>query len=470
MSDATAQTPYAPGGSGGGGGGASPGRMIEFACRCSHRFALPDDEAGGVTQCPSCHRLVDIPNLGDLAHIDTDGNYKFDDDGTIPLAGDEAEDRLPTLHKAFTRSRTDASGEEIDLRPSMRDVLGAGTEETPYEVAEQIKPAPPKYDPVTGELIKPMDVKGGPEHVRIDPRTVPVARRAVNYAGRDIDHRLSLLRIAGRLLQPMNLFVMCVIVLVHVVLQPVNLLMLAGIFFVAPLFVLGVGLLMAHYGNVVEDTGPCERDELPRPLRDAELHADIWQPFTSVAGSVILCGWPILLALKLGAPWYVVLGVALIGAFFVPAVLLTLATSGSAVNLRPDRVIGVIGACGAHYVVIVLLLLGGLAGYALGLWRFTLDSLLLFVPGSTANMVLSAVPWWFQAWLAYFAFFAGIYLMHWFCWSLGGAYRAYHEAFPWTLQRHVPTKLRDRTRLPPDAADRRGNTNSAAVKQKLGTR
>src|SRR5687768_9829205 len=145
---------------------AQPARMINFACRCSHRFTLPDDQAGGVIQCPGCHRLCDIPNLSDLGHIDADGNFNFDDDGAIPLAG---EDRLPTLHKVFTRARSDDAGEEIDLRPTMHDVMNAGTEEMPYELADQIKPAAPKYDPVTGELIKPLDVRGGmPE--RVDPK------------------------------------------------------------------------------------------------------------------------------------------------------------------------------------------------------------------------------------------------------------------------------------------------------------
>src|SRR5687767_3097880 len=187
-------------------------RMINFACRCSHRFALPDDQAGGVIQCPQCHRLCDIPNLSDLGHLDADGNFNFDDDGVIPLSGDE--NRLPTLHKAFTRSHTDETGEEIDLRPTMQDVMNAGTEEIPYELADQIKPAAPKYDPVTGELIKPLDVKGGmPE--RIDPKTVPMARRAVEYAGGDLNRSIGILAVGGRLLQPVNLFVMCIILLVH---------------------------------------------------------------------------------------------------------------------------------------------------------------------------------------------------------------------------------------------------------------
>ena len=438
--------------------------MINFACRCSHRFSLPDDQAGGVIQCPQCHRLCDVPNLSDLGHLDADGNFNFDDDGMIPLAGDEQ--RLNTLHKAFTRAHTDESGEEIDLRPSMQDVMNAGTEEMPYELADQIKPAPPKYDPVTGELIKPLDVKGGMPQ-RVDPKTVPMAKRAVEYAGGDLNRSIGIVRIGWQLLQPVNLFVMCIILLAHVLLQPVNLLMLAGIFLVAPLFIIGAACLIAHYGNVIEDTGPGERDELPRPLRDAELHADIWAPFTHVVGSVMICFWPAFFAARFGAPYIVVLALVGLGTVFLPAVLLTLATSGTAANLRPDRVAGVIGACGVNYLLIVALLFGAYNAYKLGLWRFTYDALALFTfrnfPGG------GSIAWWFEPWIAYPALLLGIFLAHWFCWSLGSAYRAHHDQFPWVLQRHVATKFRDRTTLPA-AATRPGNANSAAVKQKFGTR
>lgn len=440
-------------------------RMINFACRCSHRFSLPDDQAGGVIQCPQCHRLCDIPNLSDLGHLDADGNFNFEDDGVIPLAGDD-EQRLSTLHKVFTRAHTDESGEEIDLRPTMQDVMSAGTEEMPYELADQIKPAPPKYDPETGELIRPLDVKGGMPQ-RIDPKTVPMAKRAVEYAGSDLARGYGILGIGGQLLQPVNLFVMSIIVLFHVIFQPVILIMLAGIFFVAPLFIIGAGLLLAHYGNVIEDTGPGERDELPRPLRDAELYADIWHPFTCVAGAAMLCYWPVFFAWRGGLPLTVLLILAILGTFFLPAVLLTLSTSGTPVNLRPDRVVGVIGALGVRYFALVLLMSVAVTLYGLGLWRTQVDCAWMFMPRRFSGFS-AQVPWWFEHWFAYPAFLAGVFVTHWFCWALGAAYRGRHEQFPWVFQRHVATRFRDRTTLP--AAARTASQNSAAVKQKLGAR
>jgi hypothetical protein len=438
--------------------------MISFACRCSYRFSLPEDQAGGMIQCPSCHRLVDVPNLGDLGHIDEEGNYKFNDDGMIPLADEE--NRLPTLHRVFTRQRVDQDGSDIDLRPTMEDVLQAGTEELAFELAEQIKPSPPKYDPLTGERVKPLDVRPDDQQ-HIDPRNVPMARRAVNYAAGDLNPRIGILHIGVKLLEPVNLFVMSLIVLVHIFLQPINLLMAAGLFLVVPLWVIGVGLLLSHYGNVIDETGPSARDELPRPLREASLHEDIWQPMTHVVGAFILCYWPILFFPRFQAP-LLAGGLGIVGTFFFPAVLLTLATSGTSVNLRPDRIFGVILAIGARYFAIIGLLLLAVTTYGLGLWRFQFDSQRLFMFASSARMGRLGQPWWFEMWVAYPALLVGIYLMHWFCWSLGAAYRAHHEAFPWVYQRHIPTRLRERTQLPPAAAERRGNTNSATVKQKLG--
>jgi hypothetical protein len=42
----------------------------------------------------------------------------------------------------------------------------------------------------------------------------------------------------------------------------------------------------------------------------------------------------------------------------------------------------------------------------------------------------------------------GIYLMHGFSYYMGLLYRAEHENFPWVLQRHIPTRLMERTRPP----------------------
>ncbi len=434
------------------------GRMIEFACRCQYRFSLPEDQAGGMIQCPQCKRLVDIPNLSDLEHIDADGSFKMEE-GIIPLA---EPDRLQKLHKSFTRDHTDQDGSEIDLRPTMEDVLEAGSEEIPLELADEVLPGKPKYDPVTGELVRPIDVKPG--EARIDPGAVPMAQRAIEYAGAGLHQGMGIVRIGFELLQPVNLFVMSIILLIHLLLQPFNLIMAAGIFLVVPVWIMGVMILVSHYGNVIEETGPDERDELPRPLRDASFYDDIWRPFTYVGGAFLLCWWPVLVAGWLSAPAYVGLILNFVAVFFFPAVLLTLATSGTSLNLRPDRVIGVIRACGGRYLTLVGLFVAADVCYGLGLWRFQWDSQQLF---ALAGVSSANIPWWFERWAAYPALIGGIYLMHWFCWSMGATYRAHRDQFPWVLQRHTFRRLRDRTALPPGAR-KSPNANSASVKQKLG--
>lgn len=435
--------------------------MIEFSCRCKHHFSLPDDQAGGMIQCPSCHLLVDIPTLSDLEHIDNEGSYKLDE-SIAPLTEPE---RLSILHRVYTRRHTEDDGSEIDLRPTMQDVMDAGVEEIPLALADHVRPAPPKYDPATGELIRPIDVKPGDE--RVDPAAVPMAQRAVEYAGADLNPRLGIGTIGFQLLQPVNLFVMLLILLGQILLQPLNLLLAAGMFLIAPVWLGLVMIITAHYANVVEDTGPAEFDELPRPLRDGSFVDDIWRPFTHIGGAFILCyGW-VLLAWRLDAPAYVSLGLMLAGSFFFPAVLLTLTTSGTTLNLRPDRVLGVIRVCGLRYFAVVGLFVAADVTYGLGLWRFQFDSQQMFrfagLPQGTG------APWWFQPYSAYPALIGGIFLMHWFCWTLGAMYRVHHGAFPWVLQRHIPTRLNQRTLLPPGAR-RPANANSAAVKEKLNVR
>lgn len=42
-------------------------------------------------------------------------------------------------------------------------------------------------------------------------------------------------------------------------------------------------LVLAHYGNVIDETGREARDELPRPFRDLSWADDLWGPFYRMA-------------------------------------------------------------------------------------------------------------------------------------------------------------------------------------------
>jgi hypothetical protein len=152
------------------------------------------------------------------------------------------------------------------------------------------------------------------------------------------------------------------------------------------------------------------------------------------AGALILSYWPVLATfgpktLHISVPLWV------LGSVVFPAVFLTLATSGSAWNLRPDRVVKVMRQCAAAYVPMVLLWMAASALYAGSLFTTTILSVTMSRP--TWGVRVPSI-------LGYPALFAAIYLTHLFCWYLGLLYRKHHEAFPWVLQRHIPTRKFER--------------------------
>src|SRR4051812_23125803 len=134
--------------------------MINFPCHCGFAFSVPDDLAGGLIQCPRCKRLNDVPTLSDLAHLDESGIYKLDAP-TTPLVKEDTQ-RVQELTYVFTRERFDSQGNPIDLRPTPEESL-RGPEPVPVEIDTSGGPGnvgkTPKYDPVTGELIRPVEVK-----------------------------------------------------------------------------------------------------------------------------------------------------------------------------------------------------------------------------------------------------------------------------------------------------------------------
>ncbi|CAN5399516.1 hypothetical protein BH09PLA1_BH09PLA1_34860 [soil metagenome] len=419
--------------------------------------------AGGLVQCPECRRLCDVPTPGELENLDDDGAYKL---GPTIDPIESPQERLQKVARAFTRRHVDAAGEEIDLRPSYEDVLAAGTDDGPMALAGDVDMHAPQYNPLTGELIRPIDIQRGPDEPPQHVAAIPIASRAIEYEHATYLQPLAFRTLAITLItNPANLFVMLIVLGVHVLMQPANLMMQIGLMLAMPLWVLGVMLIFSHYANVVEDGGPGEQDELPRPLRDVSINDDIWRPFVNFVVSIFLCFWPAYLARKLDAPLPLIGGLALFGSFFFPAVLLTMATSGTILNMRPDRVVGVIRIIGPSYLFLFSVMFAALVTYTIAIWRFQFDSILLFVSQSAARNFRSSVPWWFQPWVAYPCLLIGIYLMHFFCWSLGAMYRLRHEQFPWVLQRHVRSpddvRLLGRSRTAPA---RNLNANSAKVK------
>lgn len=428
------------------------GVMIEFKCHCGQPFSVENDQAGGLIQCPRCGRLNDVPMLSDLKHLDADGNYQLTDLEIV-----EEPDRLGEVTKAFQRKRVDERGEEIDLRPTLDDVQRAGIEEIPLSVDDRDLPGTPKYDPLTGELIEP--IKIAPVPTRPPIQDLPVAKPVLGYAHAGTPDRAenwSLWRLGLELLRPVNMAVMVFVILLQAVMAVALVPIAMGLYFLAPLMILPIMALYGFFGKVIEETGPMEQDDLPRPLGSLSLRDDIWSPFVGMFGANILAFLP-LVALRLipatrQAPDVVFLLAVGLGVFVAPALMLTLLTSGSTRNLRPDRVIGVMTRCGQAYLAVVVLYLLSILSQSPGFVNMLLGMGDAMARGKIDySLVRLAVT--FGGWLI------GMYLMCWTCWGIGLLYRRHHDQFPWVLQRHIP---KNRTTQGPIRAPRRPSPSPPA--------
>jgi hypothetical protein len=410
-----------------------PAHMIKFNCRCSHTFIVEDDQAGASMQCPACGLLVDVPTLSDLPNLSADGTYTLSDYETPAEP-----DRFNTLYRSFTRDHVDpGTGEEIDLRLDQEDMEGARVD--PLHLKDDPRPARPKYDPVTGELIRPLDVEGGDDAP--SPAAIPMAQSVVSYATAYTQSVPSAWSIAVELLMPINVAVMFFVALAYM-LGHVFMLMRVLFFVTGPI----AALLLAHYGNVIEEIGPELKDELPRPLRHAAMMEDLWWPFFRMFGSILLCYGPAIAVLMEGLPPVMALFVAAAGSVALPAVMLTATTSGTIQNLRPDRVFTVIGIIGPRYFIAVAV---WLAALVLSLWtwfgvilmREMIDLGMLGEKWRVLHHPLAIYP----------LIAVAIYLMHYYCWYLAVLYRRHQHEFPWVLQRHIPNpdRLGGRTRRMP---------------------
>ena len=440
--------------------------MIRFACTCGHRFTLPDDEAGGLIQCTRCGRLNDVPNHSDLQSLAPDGTYALDAGG--PPVKEEPE-RMAELRIIYARTKVDEEGNEIDLRtlPVGRGAnggpaagkyaddasAGGGLELVPIDEPEPVRP---RYDPETGELIRPIDLQHDPEPP-VDPASIPLAKPALHYASSHLTRSIGPVSVLIELFTPVNLIVMLVVFGVHL-LQAVVFVAALGVCFVWPAVPIIQGLLLSHFGNVIDDIGRNEHESLPRPLRDLG-YEDLWAPFSQMfAGLTLAYVLPVALALAMpGRTDLWLLLAAAAGTVVAPALLLTLNTSGATNNLRPDRVLAVMHIAGRHYVAAVALWAVAWPVYVLGSYGLCI----CLARWADINLGNTRV---FGQWLIVLpALVAGIYLMHAFMWYLGLVYRAHHEQFPWVLQRHIrdPNKTRPH-RTHADALSRKTPRGKAA--------
>jgi hypothetical protein len=399
--------------------------MITFPCRCHHVFEVTDEMAGLQVQCPACNLLVDVPTHDEQLAMAEDGTFLVEE---APPPTDSWQ--FEEMRRAFAREKVDEYGREIDLRTTPDQLQNVGTEAPTQE--EQIFNIAPKYDPETGELLRPIDVRPDPKFAP-HPSNIPMAQTTLQYASANLNPKVSFLKPLVELLTPINIAAMFFVLAAHVFLTVMNLTILSfcAIFL---FFIIAPGLI-AHYANVIEEIGVEERDELPRFLRYFNVYEDIFAPFFKVMLSVFLCYGP-------GMIFYAVApireptrelvadGLFLVGTAFFPAVVLTAITSGVLVNLRPDRVIETIIEIGPKYALFVVLFFVAINVY----WAGIAATLSVFVSIFSMTAPKNAGARWA---IAYGLLCSGIYLMHYFAWVMGLTYRAHHEKFPWVLQRWV---------------------------------
>ena len=401
--------------------------MIRFACTCHTILEVSDEFAGTSLQCPKCKRLLDVPTLSELKGIDEEGTYKLD-----ALKLRDEPDRLANLQRAYAPQRVDHQGQQIDLRETFKGDANAMDDDDVLEIMDA-EPRCAKYDPETGELVRAVPLKQEP--VRFDPATLPMAKAVINYASGSTFKEFNGWRIFPEIFRPGNLAVMGIIFLVCFMLQLIMVPIVAGFYTVVPGFVVLCIGLMAHFSNVVLDAGIERSDEFSRPLRDLNWHDDIWWPFMHFAMAFGLCYGPVVFFRSLPSAVRVPYAgaVLIMGTIAFPAAFLTTSTSGTILNLAPDRVLRMITAIGLKYPIAIfvwaLAMVAGLSGL---LASFVDLGTMLTTGGVPRIFGIIRIPFI----PAYGLMMLGIVLMHGFCWYLGLQYRAHHEEFDWFYQKH----------------------------------
>jgi hypothetical protein len=431
--------------------------IIRFPCHCGHLFELTRDHAASAIQCPKCGRLNDVPALSDMGNLDDDGTLRLKDDDAPAT---RRPTNAPQVFTSFRRGHIDRDAGDIDLRPTHEDLANVGADRAPDEIPlldddANVAPKKPKYDPVTGELIRPVGLAKTPDMV--PAAQIPVARVAVplTYAAGDLRGVMKLSKVLVELFMPVNFIVTLFIFVFYVFFQILDvvimvLLAAAGVLPVLAHFPL-VFVLMGHYARTLVHNGPDAMDELPRPLGSLNWTDDFWRPFVQMFTSLVVCFIPTIVCLmyvpaKFAAAAILPLG---LGLFFFPAVFLTVATSGAAANLRPDRLTAVIRIAGGQYMTAFLIWLA-----AVPMFVFSIVSVAI-IPGD----VLAKHPGLYKLnhpLVVYPEILLTILVMHLGAWHLGLIYRRFHHDFPWVLQHHVSSRrLDERQRAAQIRAQRR---------------
>ncbi|HQY88246.1 MAG TPA: hypothetical protein PK402_06280, partial [Tepidisphaeraceae bacterium] len=326
--------------------------MIRFACRCGNEIEVEIEMAGQMLQCAKCGLLVDVPSLDDLPNLREDGTYTFhEDDVTVRPPGVAGPRRVvpPTIY-----DRSDSQ----DLRPNLDEYLKSGTIGDTFtrEVEVQGSPLRPKYDPVTGELVMPVDVKPDAKKPASRVRGVDTNKPLLGYARPKTDVKANsnptLTSIFIRALAPENLLAWIFVVAVHAFNMAFINLPGIGLLYIFVVFPITTLLIIGHLGNVVDEMATEERDELPALFRTVSFVDDIWKPAVNVILAMALCLSPVLFVRfgPYGDIQALLTATSILTYLLFPAVLLTLCCGGVLNNVLPWRMFGVIPQIGWKYL------------------------------------------------------------------------------------------------------------------------
>lgn len=362
--------------------------MIRFDCHCGNVLEIPQSLAGQSVQCVACGRLRSVPELEDLPNLQRDGTFAITDS--------RWQERQPTIPAPSPNAAPGSSS------------AAASTPLRPVRVLPY-------------------------SHTRPDRPSEPyIPERIVRWWTLPLD-----------LFQPANASVLGIVFLVHLFAQFLALFAMAGVFpFWLLVIVIGL-LLICHLGNVLDDTGPEGRDELPTVLRNAEWEDDLMRPFSFVLLAVGICFGPAIVLVHLlwneplagdPATWAALGALLVLGIVSFPVVWLTVVASGTYLNLSPPRLLGMFSRAPVQFLLAIALLPIALGTYVLSL-GLVYEFSRTFVAGVTPLLPFS-LPRWLLACSGYGLLFFAIYAWHLLAWLLGKTYQDHHEQFPWVWQRH----------------------------------
>ena len=168
--------------------------MIRFVCICGHRLEVADDLAGDRLQCPKCGLLTDVPTLSDLTSFTDEGTYRMDAGGPVATDPDRMADLGSSTRKTSSTPRATRSTcarsppDDGCRRPttSTKTTTTAASSSSSRSAPSSRTSPRPKYDPETGELIRPIEVRNDPEPADVNPASIPIAKPAISYAGGDL--------------------------------------------------------------------------------------------------------------------------------------------------------------------------------------------------------------------------------------------------------------------------------------------